>query len=172
MDLLTVKRYNLKPDWTIGALSLQGEPIGFTIEDEIRQVKVHGETAIPYGSYSLGYRQSPKFSDAFWWSDTANRLVPKNVLSSYSHLKDLRPHDLIHVQNVPDFEYILFHWGNFDDDTDGCLIVGSSIGFAKNRKGILKEAVLNSKEFYRSFYQRAYPLIKKGSQKITITYAK
>jgi hypothetical protein len=170
--LLKIERYSFNPDWTIGRFLLHNRPVGFTIEDEIRSIKVKGETAIPFGEYELSFRQSPKFSDAFWWSDSQKILIPKEQLSSYKHIKDLRPHDLVWIKNVPDFEYILFHWGNFDDDTDGCVIGGAAIGFAKNRKGEMKECVLNSRAFYKLTYRLIYPLIKKGGQKILITKAK
>lgn len=172
MELLTVERYNLKPDWTIGRLLVQGEPVGFTMEDEIRKVKVHGETAIPYGTYELGLRQSPKFSDEYLWSDSHQILIQKSLIDGYPQVKDFRPHDLIWIKNVPNFEYILLHWGNFDDETDGCLIVGAMVGFANNKHGIRKEAVLVSRQFYRALYPKIYSLIKNGSQKISICKAK
>lgn len=172
MDLITVERYNFKPDWTIGRFLIYDNPVGFTIEDEMRQVKIRGETAIPFGEYDLGFRQSPKFSNEYFWSDLRQILVQRNLLNGYPNVKDFRPHDLIHIKNVPDFEYILFHWGNFDDDTDGCIIGGSSVGFARNRKGEMKEAVLNSRNFYRSVYPQLYPIIKKGGQRILITQVK
>lgn len=171
-ELLTVQRYEFTPDWTIGRMLCQGEPVGFTIEDEIRAVKVHGETAIPYGRYELGLRQSPKFSREYMWSDTHNILIQTSLISSYPQVKDFRPHDMIWIMNVPNFEYILFHWGNFDDDTEGCLIGGLSIGFAKNRKGNMKECVVSSRAFYRSIYPRIYSLIRSGGQKISIQKAK
>ena len=171
-NLLTVERYEFTPDWTIGRMLCQGQPVGFTIEDEIRAVKLHGETAIPYGTYDLGVRQSPKFSHEFMWSDKHKVLCQTSLICGYPHVKDFRPHDMIWIKDVPSFEYILFHWGNFDDDTEGCLIGGLSIGFAKNRKGVMKECVISSRVFYRSIYAKIYPLIKSGGQKISIQKAK
>ena len=74
-SLIKVSRYNLKPDWTISKLLLKDSNglyklDGYTVEDEIREVKVKGETAVPYGIYDLSYRQSPKFSKCFLYSDT------------------------------------------------------------------------------------------------------
>jgi len=50
----------------------------------------------------------------------------------------------IWLQNVPGFKYIYIHCGNDDDDTDGCILVGSYLRLNK---------VLNS----RSTYTRIYP---------------
>lgn len=172
MSLIQVERYKFTPDWSIGRIKVKEKPVGFSIEDEIRQVKLHGETAIPFGAYKLGFRQSPKFSDKFWWSDSQKILVPKSKLQACKHIKDLRPHDLIWLLDVPNFQYVLIHWGNFDDDTEGCLIVGSAIGFMRNKFGEMKEAVINSQFFYKTFYEMVYPIIKEGNQTILITQAK
>ncbi|KKK90217.1 hypothetical protein LCGC14_2725280, partial [marine sediment metagenome] len=51
---------------------------------------------------------------------------------------------MIWLQNVPGFKYIYIHCGNDDDDTDGCILVGSYLRLNK---------VLNS----RSTYTRIYP---------------
>ena len=155
--LLTLERYRFTSDSTLGRLLVNNVPDGYVVEDEIRAVKVKGETAIPYGIYNLGLRQSPKFSKAFLWSDARNLLI--KPASKYKYFEDgfkddWRPHDLIWLKNVPNFEYVLIHWGNTDDDTEGCLIVG-------NKTGILngQEAVLSSKDYYLNLYPRIYPLI-------------
>ena len=33
---------------------------------------------------------------------------------------------MLHITNVPNFEYILIHCGNTDEHTSGCLLVGDS----------------------------------------------
>ena len=35
---------------------------------------------------------------------------------------------MLHVTNVPNFEYILIHTGNSDEHTAGCLLLGDSQG--------------------------------------------
>lgn len=161
MSLLKVLRYNLKPDWTLGKLLVLDKQEGFTIEDEIRGIKVKGETAVPYGKYLLGYRQSPKFSSSFLYSPSLNVLIEPKEQRLYPTVKDFKPHNLIWIKDIPNFEYVLLHWGNTDDDTEGCLIVGSSIGVIKGQ-----EAVLGSKVFYKQLYPKIYPSIEKGEQYI------
>jgi len=41
---------------------------------------------------------------------------------------------------------ILIHWLNIEDDTEGCIGLGDSIGFVKNKK-----AILNSKRTFALF---------------------
>lgn len=79
----------------------------WTLEDVVREVvgkpveswKVFGETAIPFGSYSVQVTYSLKFK----------RSLPA-------------------VMNVPGFEGIRIHRGNTAHDTEGCIIVGTNRG--------------------------------------------
>jgi len=164
MILLKVKRNEFNPDWTLGELYINGVKDGYTVEDEIRLEKVKGESAIPYGIYPLGLRQSPKFSTSFLYSDINNILIEAKDKSKYPNIKDFRNHDLIWIKNVPGFEYILLHWGNTDDDTEGCLIVGARQGFVGTQKGVLQ-----SRTYYKSLYPKIYKLIKQENYEIEYT---
>lgn len=161
MSLLRVDRFILKPDWTIGKLFVNDILDGYTVEDEIRNIKVPGETAIPYGNYKLGYRFSPKFSKSFLWSDTSKLLIEPKEKIKYPNIIDWREHDLIWIKDVPKFEYVLLHFGNTDLDTEGCLIVGKAIGVIGGREG-----VINSRAYYKILYPKIYPLIKQGGQEV------
>jgi len=160
-SLLTVERMPSKADWMMGRLLVDGVYDGYTCEDEERAVKVHGETAIPYGIYPLGVRQSPKFSGQYLWSDTLGKLILPKDKPVFPEADDWRPHDMIWVQDVPNFQYVLIHWGNSDDDTEGCLLVGKGLGFYNGQ-----EIVTNSRLYYRGLYPRIYPIIKQGNQTI------
>ena len=96
---LEVKRIKKESDYTIGQLFVNGEYFCDTLEDEIRQVKVMHETAIPAGTYKVTLERSPRFK----------RILP-----------------LLH--NVPGFTGILIHSGNTDKHTSGCILVGKSTG--------------------------------------------
>ena len=136
MALIKVERFLHHPDCEISRVYVNGEYFCFSIEDAFRTTKIKGETCIPYGIYPLATRWSPKFS------------------KSYNH-------DMIWVQNVPDFEFILIHWGNTISDTEGCLIIGDKIGVVNQ-----KDAVLNSRATYQRFYARVINQIKAGGQSI------
>ena len=167
--LLKVVRDKFHSDWTLGKLYLNDIHDGYTVEDEIRDVKVKGETAIPYGTYELGSRYSPKFSSSYLWSDTAKMLIDTTEYNlnkkTYSNL-NWREHELIWVKNVPNFEYVLIHWGNTDLDTEGCLIIGKNRGMVNNREG-----VITSRAYYVDFYRRVYPAIKYSKEKQYIQYS-
>jgi len=71
---------------------------------------------------------------------------------------------MLHVLDVPNFKYILIHIGNTDDDTAGCLLVGSAIG--QDQKSIVSSTVK---------YKEVYKLISMAllnSEPVTITYKK
>ncbi len=160
-NLLTVLRNDFGADSTRSKLFLWDKHDGYAVEDEIRSVKVHGETAVPYGRRLLGTRISPKFSAAFLYSKSANKLIEPKEKSLFPEITDWMQHELIWIMDVPGFQYVLLHWGNTDDDTDGCLIVGSGLGIVKGQSG-----VINSRNYYKQLYCKIYPLIKAGVQYI------
>lgn len=160
-DLLTVSRYDLQSDCTIGKLFLYDKLDGYTVEDEIREIKVYGETAVPYGRRLLKTRISPRFSSSFLYSKSLNMLIEPKEKNKFPNTIDWMHHELIWITDVPDFEYVLLHWGNSDDDTNGCLCVGSAPGKIGKQDG-----VINSRTYYKQLYPKIYPLIKAGDQYI------
>jgi len=144
MALIKVERYIHKPDCEISKVYVRGQFFCYAIEDAAREVKIKKQTCIPVGTYELGVRHSPNFS-------------PK------------LGHDMIWVKNVPNYEFILIHHGNTVIDTDGCLILGKTIGTLQGKDGVVRDAVLNSKPTYYEFYASVIEDIKAGGQQIEYT---
>ena len=122
--------------------------LAYTLEDEQRDEKVYGETRIPNGTYELGLRKiggyHAKYSKRF----------------SNIHV------GMLHVLNVPGFEYILIHCGNTDEHTAGCLLVGDS----QENNQITKDGFIGkSTQAYKRIYPRIAEAIECG-EKVTITY--
>ena len=115
---LEVLRYQSGKDSTLSLLfdASDGQRIFlcYGLEDEYRVEKVRGETRIPAGLYELVLRTEgghhkryaqkfPDFHKGMLW------------------VRSLEPD-----REVPNFKWILWHIGNDDDDTDGCLLLGST----------------------------------------------
>ena len=97
MDL-SLARYDLTPDRTIGQLSIGGTFQCYTLEDAVREgPKVPGKTAIPYGRYEVVLTPSQRF---------------QTVLPL--------------LLDVPNFTGIRIHAGNTAADTEGCILVGKA----------------------------------------------
>lgn len=64
-------------------------------------------SCIPAGTYTCSRVDSPKFGDTF------------------------------EITNVPNRSHILFHKGNIDDDSHGCVIVGEQFGVLQGSPAVL-----------------------------------
>ncbi len=110
---LEVLRFNSSDDFTTGLLFDVTDNVRsflcYTLEDEARTVKQWGETRIPAGTYKLTLRAEGGFH---------SRYLAKFGAEFHK--------GMIYVNDVPNFEYILWHIGNDDDDTAGCLLVGKT----------------------------------------------
>ncbi len=119
---LRLERTALKEKYTIGHLYVMGENgkkayVCDTIEDTVRdknkngifdngEKKIASLTAIPYGTYRVGWSYSPKFG------------VSKFLeAAKYNHTMPW-------VKEVPHFEGILIHCGTTEKNSAGCIIVG------------------------------------------------
>ncbi len=132
----------------IDGLWQQKKFLAYTLEDEQRDTKVLGETRIPNGVYKLGLRKvggyHAKYSKRF----------------PHIHI------GMLHVLDVPGFEYILIHCGNTDEHTAGCLLVGDS----QENNQITKDGFIGKST---QAYKRIYPRIAEAidcEEKVTITY--
>ena len=73
---------------------------------------------------------------------------------------------MLHVLDVPGFEYILIHCGTTDEHTAGCLLVGDT---QENNK-IKKDGFIGrSTQAYKRIYPEIAKAIKIG-QDVTIEY--
>ena len=106
--ILTLKRIALRDTYTIGKLYIDDVYFCDTLEDKVRdlnkngifdngEVKVKGQTAIPYGEYEVVWAYSPRFK----------KFTPR-------------------LLNVNSFSGVLIHAGNDSTDTDGCILVGQN----------------------------------------------
>ena len=106
---LTLRRITNKKDYCIGRLYINGVYFCDTLEDtdrglsdtmteeDIKEMKVYGQTAIPTGIYTVLLTYSPKYK----------KVMPL-------------------INNVKGYSGIRIHSGNTAKDTEGCLLVGKN----------------------------------------------
>lgn len=147
---LEVVRFSSQSDSTLGALFdvTNGRKfLCFTLEDEFRKTKVKGETRVPAGTYQIKLRKEGGFHSKY--------------VTKYGAMHK----GMLHVQNVPNFEYILIHTGNTDEHTDGCLLVGNTSQQNLTKPGFIGE----SGDAYTRIYPPIAAVLEKGGE-VTITY--
>ena len=108
---LQVLRFSSESDSTNGLLLDVTDGVNFlayTLEDEYRKHKRSKETRIPAGTYEIKLRNEGGFHQRY--------------SKKYSSIH----RGMLHIIDVPGFEYILIHVGNSDEHTAGCLLVGDS----------------------------------------------
>ena len=117
--IIRLHRKWLRKGYSIGILYVDGQRICETLEDqdrglredmpleEIRRLKVKGETAIPIGRYQITWTYSPRF----------NKMLPL-------------------LNSVPGYEGIRIHSGNRAKDTEGCILCGrnTEVGTVTNSR--------------------------------------
>lgn len=135
MNLILTRLKN-NGDTTIGKLT-DGFITMHTLEDEPRKVKVKGETRIPEGTYEIKERkvESPK-------------------TTQYREIYPWFKYHLM-LQDVPGFNYIYLHHGNTDKHTDGCILVGETLG---------NWAIGNSRPAFTRLYHYIMGAINSGHQ--------
>ena len=94
MKLLLMRTLGME-GFTPGRLLIDGEIECLTLEDQEREVKIHGETCIPCGTYRVIITMSARFGK-----------------------------ELPLLLGVPGFDGIRIHPGNTIQDTSGCVLVG------------------------------------------------
>ena len=148
---LQVLRFNSQSDSTNGLLfdvTNGTKFLCYTLEDEKRDVKVMSETRIPAGKYKILLRKEGGFHARY--------------TKKYGSMHKC----MLHVQEVPNFKWILIHTGNTDEHTAGWLILGDS----QENNTLVKNGFIGKST---QAYKRIYPPIAKAlenKEDVTIEY--
>jgi hypothetical protein len=127
--LIEVKKLMEFPDRTLSQMTIDGKHFCFVLEDGHRDIKVAGETRIDAGLYDV---------------------VQRTVGGFYEDYRAKFGHKFsIQIKDVPNFEQILIHIGNFPKDTRGCLLIGYDIATATPGRAVQLQ---RSTDCYKVFY--------------------
>ena len=145
---LQVLRTQFGKDATNGLLFIDGVFECYTLEDQYQAVKVMHETCIPEGKYDINFRKTGGFH------------------AKYTERYKNAHYGMLHIQDVPNFTYILIHTGNSDEHTSGCLIVGET----QQDLDISKDGFIGSSTVaYKKMYAKVAGQLLQG-KKVSIEY--
>ncbi len=139
---IKIQRYSDNGNSTLGLLFIDGIFRCYTLEDEYRKDKVKGETRIPAGNYELIINPdltplTQKYRDKYGWFE--------------NHIQ---------IKDVPGFNNVYIHIGNYDTHTDGCILVGNTANNNQVEKGNIGYSAFAFKELYYELF----PLLKGGNK--------
>lgn len=140
MEIYLNRNNSGKEDWetsTVGELIVNDLKV-FTIEDDFDVQKEPGKTRIPAGRYEIKLR------------------TEGSTHINYSKRFPSIHKGMLHLQNVPNFEYILIHCGNKSSDTNGCICVGS--------QKINGDYIAGSEEAYKKIYPMIAWELERGNK--------
>ena len=147
--IIDLIRTQFGSDATNGMIFLDGVFECFSLEDEYREQKIKGETCIPEGSYEVVLRKEGGFHERY--------------SSRYSFHKGM-----LWVKSVPNFEWILFHLGNTDENTAGCILVGDT----QQDLDVSKDGFIGSSgNAYKKFYPKVAEVLENGEE-VTLNVSK
>lgn len=138
---LQVVRYSTGPNETLGLLFDVEDGrkfLAYTLEDAFQEEKVPERTRIPAGVYEIKLRTVGGH----------HRRYTKKFPSIHK--------GMLWLQDVPDFTFVLIHIGNTNDDTAGCLLVGSSVTESRTLTGSTKA--------YERVYSHVVSAFEKGER--------
>ena len=136
--VIHVKRFVNYSKCTVALLFVDSVFFGYVLEDVGRLIKIKKETRIKAGKYILSLQKSGRLHEYY--------------SKKYSfHV------GMLHLNNVPEFAGIMIHIGNFDTDTEGCLLLGSS-------HNVNVQSILSSTAAYKSFYLVVSAALLKGEK--------
>lgn len=131
-DTTTIGDFEI--DGTFFSHGLEPKDRGLTSDmslEDIAAIKVPDKTAVPIGRYQVVSYDSPK------WGMKVPCLI-----------------------DIPGFDKVEIHVGNFAKDTDACLLLGYGIG---------PDQVLQSRDAIKQFYQQFFAALDNGEE-VWITY--
>ena len=135
---LTLDRRDDDGTTTVGELYIDGAWQCFTLEDTHREEKLQGETRIPAGTYEIELRTVGGFH------------------ARYDKFYDFH-RGMLQLRDVPGFEYILIHTGNYHTNTKGCILVGQGRAKANGTS-----MVTQSRAAYQEFYPKVAAALLAG----------
>jgi hypothetical protein len=145
MNLL-LQRLSDNDHSTIGAIFHKETQalVNWSLEDKHQDVKVKKETRIPAGFYELKIRKE----------DTPLTIKHRTAYGSW-----FKYH--IEITGIQNFQWVYFHAGNDEGDTEGCVLVGNTLNNHNTTQG---KPLVGSIDGTRRLYALVYPHLESGQK--------
>jgi len=134
---LDIWRYSSDDASTLGFLMMQSgdtrEQLCYTVEDAWHPFKITGRTRIPAGRYKIKFRTDSPMARRY------AQQFPKHE-------------GMLWLQDVSGFNWVYIHVGNDEDDTDGCILLGTHVNETAR-------AVQQSRNAYKEVYAKLAPWV-------------
>ena len=127
---------------TVSSLQVDGESFGVILEDQYREKKVMADTRIPRGVYKLKLRT---------YGGHHQRYKAK--------YPDFHV-GMIEIIGIENFSDVLFHIGNTDQHTAGCLLNGTTFMETRGKRLVVQR----SEDAYVKFYKKVAPELTAGKE--------
>lgn len=127
---ITLTRFANNGQATLSTVIVDGVPF-FAIEDEPREVTVADETRIPAGTYAIKLRDDG------------------GMTKHYAEMFPDMHAGMLWLQDVPGFEWIYIHIGNFESQTSGCILIGEGCRAPARDRWAVTESKAGYERFYR-----------------------
>lgn len=149
---IKVERKWKNEDYTIGIMYVNGTRFSETLEDkdrglkdsmteeEIKNKKIYGKTAIPTGTYKIKMTYSPKFASRAWGRKYNGKVIQ--------------------IMDVKGFSGVRIHPGNTAGESLGCIFPG---------RNLEKGKVLQSTSYYYKLLDNHILPALKRDEEVTIT---
>ncbi len=117
----------------------------YLLEDRVREEKVAGMTCIPPGEYGLSINH---------WAGMNARYAKR-----FPHLHE----GMVEIIEIPNYQLVFFHIGNYHTETAGCPLTGS---YWQRLGGDYQ--VMGSEAAYRYVYPLLVQQVKRGNDRLIV----
>lgn len=132
-------------DSTLSHLYIDGLFCCYLLEDSIREEKIQGLTCIPEGEYGLSLNH---------WSGMNAKYAQR-----YPKLHE----GMVEIVEIPNYQLVFFHTGNYHTQTQGCPLTGS---YWQRLDGDYQ--VMGSVAAYKYVYPMLLEQIKRGNDRLVV----
>lgn len=133
--LVEVKRFKQGKYSTLSKVFVDGVFFCYGLEDEVRMEKIPGSTAIPAGTYRLGWN------------------IFGAMNARYKRRYPTLHRGMLEIKDIPNFKYVYIHIGNNIGDTSGCLLVGNRYDKDDDGDYFLEQSAKAYKKLYRVLHE-------------------